>query len=306
LALLGLLASLAVPEALEVRALHVDHGARIESSLDAHVAVRGAEALGVPIDVRHVSSDDIARHTGVGREEALRRERYRIFAEVANECEASVVALAHHQRDQAETVLLHLLRGSGMRGASGMRRTTMMTIPWWEVDGEQNHRELLVWRPLLDEAADDVRAFAESLGVQIVVDGSNADESFRRNAIRHTVLPLLEEVAPGSTVSLARFADLAAGDNDELDTQTLAILDQWDDPAIVDRDALLALPLALRRRVLRIWIDRHAPAGLEVPANRVDEVLRVASVKERPRTVEIGLGCSIEISSRSLAFVRSD
>jgi tRNA(Ile)-lysidine synthase len=300
LALLSLLASLAGRSAFELRAVHVDHGARDESSRDAQLAVRVAEQLGVALDVRQVSGERLARHAGVGREEALRRERYRIFADVATDHGADAVALAHHQRDQAETVLLHLLRGAGLRGASGMRVATRMRIPWWDVDDAGDYRDLMVWRPLLEESADEIRVYAESLGVPIAVDSSNIDESYRRNAIRHTVLPLLEQVVPGSTINLVRFSGLAAEDSDELDAQTCAILADWGDPLALDRGALLALPVAFRRRVVRLWIGRHAPVGLEVPANRVDEVLRVASVKERPRTVEIGEGLSVEIAGDSL------
>ncbi len=300
LALLSLLANLAGRSTFELRAVHVDHGVRDESSRDAQMAVRVADQLGVALDVRQVSGERLARHAGVGREEALRRERYRIFADVATDHGADAVALAHHQRDQAETVLLHLLRGAGLRGASGMRVATQMRIPWWDVDDAGDYRDLTVWRPLLDEPADEIRVYAESLGLPIAVDGSNSDESYRRNAIRHTVLPLLEQVFPGSTINLARFSGLAAEDSDELDAQAFAILAGWGDPLSLDRGALLTLPLSLRRRVLRFWIGRHAPSGLEVSANRVDEVLRVATVKERLRTVEIGLGCSVDVSSRSL------
>jgi len=300
LALLGLLAKLGRHEEFEVGAVHVEHGVRGESATDAQAARAVAGALGVDLEVSVVPPDSLLRHAGVGREEAMRRERYRIFAETVARVDADAIALAHHQRDQAETVLLHLLRGSGIRGASGMRPVTTITVPWWAGDPvRRDRRELHVWRPLLGESATELRGYAESLGVPIVEDASNEDVSYRRNAIRHEVLPVLEGVVPGATINLARFAALAAMDSDELDRQAESVFKEAGEPGQLDRLWLLGLSSSLRGRVVQLWITRNAPAGLEVSSNRVDEVLRVASVKDRSRVVEIGGGVVVRVDSGS-------
>lgn len=305
LALLSLLAGLGRHDGFEVRAVHVNHGVRDASAAEAEVVRSVARSIGVELHVRRVSVDGLARHGGVGREEAMRRERYRAFAEVAVAADAGLVALAHHQRDQAETVLLHLLRGAGIRGASGMRPVSSLTVPWWEEPepGIESFT-LRVWRPLLGELAADVRALATSLGLPIVEDDSNQDVSFRRNAIRHDALPLLERIAPGAVINLARFAKLVAVDSDELDGQASAALDGVGGTRELDRWWLLGLPLAIRRRVVQIWIQAHAPSGLEVPLNRIDEVLWVAGVQGRPRIVEIGTGVSVEVMRDGLVIRR--
>lgn len=303
LTLLDLLVRLGRHEGFEVGAIHVDHGVRGESSADATAAHAVAGALGVELDVQVVPVESLARHTGVGREEAMRRERYRAFSDVASSVCADVVALAHHQRDQAETVLLHLLRGSGIRGASGMRQVTTVTVPWWEdQEADDSGETLRVWRPLLDESVDDVRFHAESLGVPIIDDVTNADVSYRRNAIRHEVLPLLERIAPGATANLARFAMLVAMDSDELDRQTESAFMDAGEPGDLDRQWLLELPVSLQGRVVQLWIRRNAPAGLEVSLNRIEEVLRVTSVVERTRVVEIGRGVSVRIERNTLVI----
>jgi tRNA(Ile)-lysidine synthase TilS/MesJ len=110
----------------------------------------------------------------VGREEALRRERYRIFADVVSSLDDAVLVLAHQQGDQAETVLLHLTRGAGIRGAAGMRSLATMRVPWWDDGNVEDGVVLTVWRPLLAEPAGVVRAYAESLGLPIAEDSSNA------------------------------------------------------------------------------------------------------------------------------------
>jgi len=302
LALLGAAASLQRLGVLEVNALHVDHGIRPDSAVEARQAVEVARSLGVECEIRTLPVDAVGHHAGVGIEEALRRERYQAFADAAERSGAYAVALGHHQRDQAETVLLHLLRGSGIRGASGMRELSELEVPWWEGDGAANRRVVRIWRPFLAEPAETVQGFAQSLGLPIVEDESNADVTFRRNAIRHQVLPVLESVSPGAVGNVARFALLAAQDSDELDRQASLALDDADDPGVLQVGVLEKLPLAVRRRVVLQWCRRRA-RGVEIPLNRVEEILRVAGGKGRERRVEIGSGWSVQVSGGGLRLV---
>ena len=307
LALLSLLINLSKHKGFDVRAVHVDHGFRDDSLLDASTAELVAADLGVELDIRAVPDEALSDHAGVGREEALRRERYRIFADVASEWRADLVALAHQQRDQAETVLLHLLRGAGIRGASGMRPLTDLQVPWWNTgDADRAPRTIRVWRPLLGASAGELQEYAQALGLPIAVDESNSDESYRRNAIRHTVLPALERLAPGATINLARFAELAGEDSRFLDSIAMQEVEAGGNAAVIERGWVLELPLAIRRRVVQFWITAHAPFDLEVSLNRVDEVLRVAAVKDRPRKVEIGSGVSVEVTGDALSIKSGD
>lgn len=308
LALLSLLRSLANHGLLELRSIHVDHGVRAGSAMDADLARGTASALGIPLDIRRVPGGRLAWHCGVGREEAMRRERYLLFAETASEHDADVVALAHHQRDQAETVLLHLLRGSGIRGASGMRTHSHLTVPWWgDASLDVAPRTVAVWRPLLSESADDIRDYAESLRIPIAEDPSNADRAFRRNALRSDVLPLLEQVSPGAIAGLARFAALAGEDSAFLDRLARQYLEGVaGTSAVLDRDWLIGLPVAMRRRVLQFWIAQHASRSLETSLNRLDEVLKVAATPGPVRTVELGMGYVVAISREHLSIGRAD
>ena len=304
---LALLAGLALMRRLglvDVRAVHVDHAIRSGSATEARQAVEVAHSLGVECEVCTISSKAVERHRGVGLEEALRRERYRAFADAAERSGAYAVALSHHQRDQAETVLLHLLRGSGMRGASGMRVLSPLEVPWWEDDGGGHRRIVRIWRPFLEEPAESVRSFAECLDLPIVEDESNTDATFRRNAVRHQGLPVLEAIAPGAVANLARFAELAGEDSDELDRQAMLALDGLENPEVLPTRWLVALPLAVRRRVLVQWCRHHAP-GVEIGSNRVGEILRVAGAKGRERRVEIGSGWIVVVTRDSLRLVPS-
>jgi tRNA(Ile)-lysidine synthase len=304
LALVGALASIRRTAPFELSALHVDHGVRAGSSVEAEQVRASGEHLGIDVVVYQIDSARLAAHAGVGREEALRRERYLAFAKAMRAGGFDVVALAHHQRDQAETVLLHLLCGSGLRGASGMREASSIRVPWWESEVEP--LEVKVWRPFLAEPVDEVRGYSNSIGVPIIEDESNADSSYRRNAIRHEVLPVLEGVVPGATINLARFAGLAGADDDLLDSLAGDVLTGLADGSCLTREVLLGAPMGLRRRVVQAWLRERPPVGLEVSLNRIEEVVRAVEAKGPERVIQIGEGVSVRVARDGATVERPD
>lgn len=302
LALLGSLSELCRIGLVKLHAVHVDHSVRPGSQEDARQAAAVADRLGVPLTVIRLSPDVLGSRSERGTEETLRRARYLAFAEVLEQTGTSVLALAHHQRDQAETVLLHMLRGSGIRGASGMRTFLRTEIPWWKAFSAGNDPALIpIWRPFLDESHIEIRLFAEALQVPIVEDPSNLDRAFRRNAIRHDVLPKLEEIMPGAVSNLARFAGLAGDDSDELDMQAFEALVEAGSPDMLDRDWLLEFPIAIERRIIHLWFQTAA-VGVELSANRIEQILTVARIKGRVREIQVESGWSVMVSRDAVSL----
>jgi tRNA(Ile)-lysidine synthase len=304
LALTLVLTALARAGALTVESVHVDHDIRATSG-DAAAGVRSiGDALRITTHVVTLDPNAIASHAGVGEEEALRRERYLAFARVARERDAYAVALAHHQRDQAETVLLHLMRGAGLSGASGMREWCELVVPWWSsADGAPT--PLRIWRPFLSERYLDVALLSEESGFEIHEDETNEERRYRRNAVRHDVLPLLESISAGATVNLARFGDLALEDDHVLDRIAVEAMGTGDMVlhGDLDRRALADLPRAIQRRILRRWIAASGYDG-ELTANRIDAVIDVASRNRSGASVEIGAGWYVQSQSGALRLHR--
>ena len=192
-ALSRLAASTDRPVALS--ALHVHHGISIHADRWAAFCARLCEEWQLPLRVVHV---EVPRDSGEGLEGAARRLRHAAFAG----CDADWLLLAHHRDDQAETVLLNLLRGAGVAGAAGML-----------AERSQGKGSKLV-RPLLGVARTDIEAYAAEYALRWIDDESNADVHFRRNYLRREVMPGLEEKFPGARKALARaaghFAEAAA------------------------------------------------------------------------------------------------
>jgi tRNA(Ile)-lysidine synthase len=249
LALLHALRTLARPRGWRLEVVTVDHGMRAGSAADAAFVVDHAKALGLGAHRVTVAPADLEAHRGAGPEGAARAVRYQVLAETAAEAGCRFVATGHTMDDQAETVLLQLLRGAGPEGLAAMAV-----------------RDGWLLRPLLGVRRSETRACCRALDLSWREDPSNADQRLLRNAVRLRVLPLLEELRPGATRTLARTAELARSERDWLDPIVAAalgsVLRDSGQPApgvaakarrdaVIDAAALAGLPVALGRRVVR-------------------------------------------------------
>lgn len=295
-----ILQQLAATGALRASMVHVDHGVRDDSASAATMVASFGAAIGMPVHTVRLPDDVLGKHRGAGMEEALRRERYQVVADVASEVHADLVAVAHHQRDQAETVLLHLIRGAGLQGASGMREVSTMAVPWWKPSPAAH--TLTLWRPLLSEPLDALRAWHEQHDLPLADDHTNEDRQFRRNAIRHDVLPELDLVFPGAVANLARFAELAAKDNAYLDHIAMERLVLLADGGL-HRSVLVDSETALQRRIVRQWILGSTYDG-ELTSDRIEAVRDLAARNRSGAHVEIGAGWSVVMQAGVLSLRR--
>ena len=274
--------------------IHVDHRLRATSGVEANRAEGLGAELGLRVLVHAVLESVIEVHRGVGIEEAARRERYRILTEAARAEGATVIATAHHREDQAETVLLHLLRGGGVHGARAMAEVSDASH-WLGAGHDISHQSvaLRLWRPLLHESRAQIEAFLEALALEPIADPTNDDRTPRRNALRHELLPRLEEQFPGAAAALARFAELAAADDlflDELAAKSLA--ETVDQAGALQIAGLLRRPIALQRRMVRRWIAPAAgPEGLSL--DRTEAILGLARAGRGGRTIEVRGGWTV-------------
>ncbi|MGH2684513.1 MAG: tRNA lysidine(34) synthetase TilS, partial [Actinomycetota bacterium] len=216
----------------EVTAVHVDHGLRTGSATEADVVRAAAQRFGAAFRAERVHVEP-----GPNLEARARAARYAVLP--------AGVLTGHTADDQAETVLLNLLRGAGLEGLAGIRADR---------------------RPLLRLRRAETRALCDELGLVPVDDPSNVDPAHRRNRIRHELLPLLDAIAERDVVAVvARQAELLRDDADLLAELAAAI-----DPT--DARALAGAPPALARRAVRQWLRTCHPPD----AATVERVLAVA------------------------------
>ena len=238
-ALLHALATLLETRAQGLRALHVHHGLHSDADAWAVHCERVCVELDVPLQVLRVQVD---RASGHGPEGAARAARLQAFRTALNTDE--VLALAHHRDDQAETVLLRLLRGAGGDGLAAMRRRSRLGT-------------LHLWRPFLDLPRTALHDHARAHALRWIEDPSNADARYDRNFLRHRVLPVLAERWPHATRNLALSAALLAEQSQLLAEATAAHLDALQVTAnVLSLSGLLVEPRTQRARILRMWLAR--------------------------------------------------
>jgi tRNA(Ile)-lysidine synthase len=258
--LLDLLASVAPGAGVALSALHVNHGLSAQADAWTGACARLAESLGIPLAVHRVQ---VRRDDPRGIEAAARAERHRCYAAAA----VDAVALAHHADDQAETVLLQLLRGAGAAGIAAMpacRRLTGTSV---------------LIRPLLAVKRDELLACARERGLSWVEDESNEDRRFSRNYLRHAVMPLIAARFPGYRETLARAADNAADLAALADRLGHLDLARCAGDGGLDLGALAGLDEPGRANVLRLWLRE---AGIPPPPRaRLLEMLSQA-LQARP------------------------
>jgi tRNA(Ile)-lysidine synthase len=251
--LLRLAQQYALASGIRLFAFHIHHG--LSPNADAWLAHCREEArqLDVSFEARRVLLEDTARS---GVEEAARTVRYAALGEMCRRHGVALLLTAHHQDDQAETVLLQLLRGSGVAGLSGME--TLNAAP--DLLGDAH---LLMGRPLLEIGRAELEEWAAHAGIQHVEDESNADPRYARNALRHGVMPLLAQSFPGFQERLARSASHMQAAQRLLDELAQADLAACGDGACLDLERMRALSSERIDNLLRHWLGAR---GVRMPS----------------------------------------
>lgn len=254
LALLLSLQEVAEEMGLIISALHVEHGIRGEESMsDAAFVEDLCDKEKIPLRVVHVDAKGLADEEKLSIEEAARILRYQALKEAARE-EGAMIAVAHHMEDQVETILLHLLRGSGGEGLAGMRTFDRQ-------DG------IAIIRPLLHMSRKEIESYLALRGQEYCTDSTNQDDRNPRNRIRHDILPVFEQMKPDYGQRFGDAADLLQEERDYIKGEAGILLRKCQEieksSDVLHRKKLLELTDSsyMRREVLRLWLQEELPDG---------------------------------------------
>ena len=260
--------------------LHVDHGLRGEESrADADFVLALCEELGVRCEVERL---DLGNASNL--QERAREERYRLAREISAGLGLDIVASGHTADDVAETAILNLSRGAGVRGLASIPPT----------------RDGLV-RPLIDRTRREVLRYLSSLGQPYRTDPTNLSGKYARNRVRLEVLPVLEELYSGAAANLARAASLAREDLEVLEALADAALETRGAEVVLPREALFPLPPALRRHAVRRAYARVLPGAAPPGLVHVESVL--ALVETGPGTRRLYLPGGVVAVGRGTAEI---
>jgi len=284
-------------------ALHVatlDHGLRGQRGVqDAAYVQNIAQQWGLPCSRSRVEVQQLARLWGLGIEAAARRARYDFLARIAREQGCRAVAVGHHALDQAETILLHILRGSGTQGLAGMRARAPMP----------HHPSLTLLRPLLKVHPEQIAQYCAAQGIQAHHDETNDKRSYRRNYLRHEVMGRLQALNPQLLAAFQRLADNAAVDmqfiDAELERQLLQATQQWQHGWRIQQRQLFAAHPALQRRWLRRAFHALAAGRGELSQALTTESLVWARAARSGSRRDLGAGLMLQRCYNELLVLRA-
>ena len=254
MAMLHILSRLAEEGGFRVAAAHFNHRLRSAADRDEDFVRNWCRERDIPLTCEAGDVRTFAAQEGLSIEDAARKLRYAFLETAARDMDADRIAAAHHREDNAETVLLHLLRGTGLQGLCGIAPVRGKII-----------------RPLLETSRAEIDEYIQRNSIPYVEDESNQDTHFTRNRLRLEVLPLLEEISPGCGGRIAAAAELLWGENDHLRREAEALV-----PAAADGAIALPAPVLARqdrtiqRRLIRAMGQR---LGVELTKSQTEAVL---------------------------------
>ncbi|MHA0857626.1 tRNA lysidine(34) synthetase TilS [Paenibacillus sp. CMAA1364] len=242
---------------------HVNHGFRVESDLEAIMVQEMADRIAVPFVMESIDVPAYMEESGKGTQEAARDKRYEYLAKIAKKYGAQAIALGHHADDQAETVLLHLLRGSGPSGLSGMKYKRTI-----------NNMELI--RPLLRIYKTDLIVLCEEEDYSYAVDQSNLQTKYRRNEIRLDILPYLGKYNGQISQSLNQLASMMVVEDDYLELaaeQMFRELVRMNGGILtLEASAFVRVHVALQRRLIKLILNYMSIDSEVIDYNKIESL----------------------------------
>lgn len=285
-------------------AAHYDHQLRPSSGEDAAFVARfveqwcgkevydhGKELPPVPLIVGRGDVRAAAQAKKAGIEETAREMRYAFLQETAQRVGADVIATAHTADDNAETMLLHLIRGSGLGGLSGIppRRGNLI-------------------RPMLTTTRETVEAYLNLYGIPHVEDESNADDTYARNRVRHQLIPLLEDYNPGFVSRMIHTAAVLRADHDYLNARSYPVLQrirETPEGLLLPAGALADLPQALAVRSARLVLQKVRGGDSSCTSRHLESVVDLARSPHPSGCVELPGGLTVRRVYQNLLFTFS-
>jgi tRNA(Ile)-lysidine synthase len=275
---------------IKLHIAHLNHQLRgVESEADAEYVSNLAGSLGIPvtIDRQDVAAYRAERNCSI--EEAARELRYAFLARVAREVGAHRVAIGHTRDDYVETILMHILRGTGITGLCGLAPCSPMAydsqgmpLPASPLSlraealsaGKGQRSNLLVIRPLLDITREETASYCQEHQLEPRIDSSNLSPSFFRNRLRLHLLPLLRQYNPSIDQALLRLADIAKEDDAFIEQQSSELWDevarQENNTIYLDKRQIADLPIALQRQLLRAAVTKLAGDVRDIEATHIE------------------------------------
>ena len=290
-ALLHLLVNDSKSKGYSLHVAHFHHGIRgEEADRDARFCENTAKTYELPFHLGKADVPTLAKENGNSIEAEARARRYAFFERIMRENGISILATAHHAEDQTESILLHILRGSGISGLKGIQKCRSFA------DG------LYIVRPLLEAKKCDILDYCHQNNIEFVTDSTNSDTNYLRNALRANVIPELYKLQPSFTEIFQRLSENATDADDFINASALDFLKKCS--SNIPLEQFNSLHPALKSRVLSIFFEEKTGAMLE--RVHIEDVISLCQKANPHSSISLPNKISAKIENGTLIWENDD
>lgn len=286
--LLSILVELSRELDFEVIVVHINHMLRDVADDEEKYVENFSQRLGLPFFSKKVDVLKLSKEQKLSCEEMARKVRYEFFYEILERTGANKIAVAHNANDHVETMLLNLIRGSGLEGLCGIK--------------QQNGK---IIRPMLEISRDEIEAYLEAHDITAMIDTTNFEEVYTRNKVRHRILPYLKELNPNILTTLYRTSEILSqsrellGEVIEKEYKTVR-----NDVGILKKKAFLEFSENMQLEILRLAIEEFYGSKKDISYENLKNAVRILNTAQSGAIVEILKELKIKIEQDNICFLR--
>ena len=263
----------------EIIVAHVNHLIRKDSTDDEQFVENYCKKNGLKFYCKRVNVQEIAKQQKKGEEEVGRNERYKFFDEICEKENANKIAIAHNMNDNAETMLLNLIRGTGLNGLEGIQPS------------QYNNRFI---RPLINCNRTEIEEFCRENNLEPRIDSTNKENIYKRNIIRNKLIPFLKELNPNIIETLSRTSAIIAENNEFIQSEAKKKFDEITDLKsiyqnsnteeskkkynliVIDIKEFNKMPIAMQKAIIQLSIERLNGNTRNISKKNIDDIIKLA------------------------------
>ena len=249
----------------EIIVAHVNHLIRKDSTDDEQFVENYCKKNGIKFYCKRVNVQEIAKQQKKGEEEVGRNERYKFFDEICEKENANKIAIAHNMNDNAETMILNLIRGTGLNGLEGIQPS------------QYNNRFI---RPLINCNRNEIEDFCKENNLEPRIDSTNKENIYKRNIIRNKLIPFLKELNPNIIETLSRTSVIIAENNEFIQKEAQKnfnkITELKSNLVEIDLKDFNKMPIAMRKAIIQLSIDKLNGNIRNISKKNIDDIIKLA------------------------------
>ena len=270
---------------------HVNHLIRVDSTEDEQYVENMCEKMGIKCYVKRENIEELAKEQKKGTEEVGRKIRYDFFDEIAKKENANKIAIAHNMNDNAETMLLNIIRGTGMQGLEG-------------IQAEEYGKYI---RPLINCAREEIEEYCEKNNLQPRIDSTNKENIYKRNIVRNKILPQMKEINPNIVENLSRLSKIIKSENSYIKNEVKNIYNRIATLSLgkieIDIHEFQKLELSLKQNLILYAINQIAGSTRNIEKIDIDDIIKMSERNVGKKYMLINKNLKVLIENKKIIFV---